>query len=622
MSYCLNPNCPNPQNSDRDRLCLGCGSTLLLKDRYCPLKIIGQGSFCRTFLAVDRNQPSQSICVIKQFFPPVQDLNNQQKVARIFEQEAVRLQQLGKHPQIPNLLAYFTQENRHYLVAEFIAGKNLAQIQEKQGYFNELQIQYLLNKLLPVIKFIHVHKIIHGDIKPENIIRHESGQLTLVDFQATKLANIALPLRAKTGIKFLATEYMAPEQIKDQAIFASDLYGLGLTCLYLLTGQSPFKLFDLGEETWMWRQYLKNHSVSEQLGRVLDKLIFTATKKRYQEASEVLKDLNQMPNSKRMTSEKPAIKLPLIPATPVNSEQKSKPKSGEWRCVQTLTDHVHWVFGVAISPDGQTLATCSHDKTTKIWELSTGKLLRTLKGHSGWVRSVAFSPDGETIASSSEDKTIQIWQLSTGKLLHTLTGHSGPVYAISFSPDGRTLASCSYDKTIKLWNLETGKKLPSLMGHSHWIFSCVISDDGKFLVSGSYDKLIKVWHLEMGQVVRIIKGHSEPVYSVAISPDSRMIASGSLDQTIKLWQFDTGKEIFTIKKHCHYVYCVVFSPDSKIVASASADHTIKLWQVDTGKEICSLASHSDWVHSLVFAPKGNIIASASRDMTVKIWQCE
>lgn len=202
MSYCLNPNCQKASsNPDREQFCQNCGSKLLLKERYRAIKLIGQGGFGRTFLAVDEDKPSKPRCAIKQFFPQAQGTNNSQKAAELFEQEAVRLDDLGKHPQIPELLAYFTQDERQYLVQEFIEGQNLAEALAAEGTFKETQIRSLLSSLLPVLDFIHSHNIIHRDIKPENIIRRHDGQVVLVDFGAAKFATGTALARTGTVIR-------------------------------------------------------------------------------------------------------------------------------------------------------------------------------------------------------------------------------------------------------------------------------------------------------------------------------------------------------------------------------------------------------------------------------------
>ena len=292
MSYCLNPHCQKPQNQNNANNCLTCGTKLLLKQRYRAIKPIGQGGFGRTLLAVDESKPLKPPCVIKQFIFQAQGTDNTQKAAELFEQEALRLNDLGRHNQIPNLLDYLTQEEHQYLVQEYIDGYDLAEILKEQGIFKEEQIWELLNSLLPVLEFIHSRDVIHRDIKPENIIRSRDGKLYLVDFGAAKVVTGTAMLQ--TGTSIGTPEFVAPEQSRGKAIYSSDLYSLGTTCIYLLTGVSPFELFDISEYTWVWRQYLVDNPVSDKLENILDKLIENATSRRYKSASEVLTDINYL----------------------------------------------------------------------------------------------------------------------------------------------------------------------------------------------------------------------------------------------------------------------------------------------------------------------------------------
>jgi serine/threonine protein kinase len=290
MSYCLNPHCPKPENPDDVKFCRTCGTKLLLKERYRAIKPIGQGGFGKTFLAVDEDKPSKPRCVIKQFYPQAQGTNTLAKAVELFNQEAVQLDQLGKHPQIPELLAYFTQEDRQYLVQEFIDGQNLAQELAQKGAFNETQIRQLLNDLLSILQFCHARQVIHRDIKPENIILRESDQkLVLVDFGAAKSATgTALN---QTGTSIGSPEYVAPEQMRGRAVFASDIYSLGATCINLLTGRSPFDSYDTNNDTWVWQQHLQT-PISNQLSPILNKMLESIPIRRYQTVDKVLNDLN------------------------------------------------------------------------------------------------------------------------------------------------------------------------------------------------------------------------------------------------------------------------------------------------------------------------------------------
>ncbi|WP_293146355.1 MULTISPECIES: serine/threonine-protein kinase [unclassified Microcoleus] len=315
MSYCLNPTCHNPQNQSDAELCQSCGSKLLLANeqspsasRYRSIRAIAQGGFGRTFLAVDETKPQNfAQCVIKQSLPPN---TAAEKASQLFHQEAAQLETLGKHPQIPELIAHFEQEGRQYLVQEFIDGKNLAQELEQKGAFTETQIRQILNDLLPVIHFVHKSKVIHRDIKPENIIRRRLSpaplpalensyqpspfqkDIVLVDFGAAKkVTATGLP---QTGTIIGSAAYTAPEQLMGKAVFASDIYSLGVTCIHLLTHIPPFDLFDSAEDSWAWRNYLKS-AVSDDFGRILDTMLQSATNRRYSSASAVIRQLNPKP---------------------------------------------------------------------------------------------------------------------------------------------------------------------------------------------------------------------------------------------------------------------------------------------------------------------------------------
>ncbi|MGK7920437.1 MAG: GUN4 domain-containing protein [Trichodesmium sp.] len=303
MSQCLNPECL-AINPDNFQFCQKCGDKLLLVERYWAKSILGQGGFGRTFLAVDEFKPSKPFCVIKQFLPQAQGTETVAKAAELFAQEAERLELLGKHPQIPELFAYFSVDTRQYLVQEFIQGETLQQELDSRGVFNESQIRELLIDLLSVLQFVHSHNVIHRDIKPENIIRREADKkLVLVDFGASKVIP-KTQRRTATGTVIGSAEYCAPEQSMGKAKSGSDLYSLGVTCLHLLTGMNPFDLYDVMEMEWVWRDCLNGNFVSDDLGKVLDSLVEQKPKQRYQKVEDVLADLGLGNSSVSVTQEK------------------------------------------------------------------------------------------------------------------------------------------------------------------------------------------------------------------------------------------------------------------------------------------------------------------------------
>lgn len=315
MSLCLNPNC-SAANPDGNKFCEKCRSKLFLQERYQAIKLIGQGGFGRTFKAIDYSKPSRPYCVIKQFFPSAQGTDTIEKASELFEKEAIQLEKLGRHPQIPELFAYLNHDDdRQYLVQEYIEGQNLEQELRSQGVFNEAKIKALLTDILPVLDFIHSQGVVHRDIKPENIIRRNSDKkAVLVDFGASKV--VTHLNRSVTGTVIGSAEYIAPEQANGKPINPSDLYSLGVTCIYLLTQISPFDLFDTSDHEWIWRQFLVNNNVRDDLGRILDKMIEFGTRKRYQSAKEILQDLTgQSPATSIQTPATP--RYSPTPATPV-----------------------------------------------------------------------------------------------------------------------------------------------------------------------------------------------------------------------------------------------------------------------------------------------------------------
>jgi formylglycine-generating enzyme required for sulfatase activity len=338
-SICLNKDCLTVNSLD-SKFCEKCGEKVLLKDRYQAMKLIGQGGFGRTFLARDLDKPSQPFCVIKQFFPTAQGTDNLEKASKLFAQEAIRLEHLGKHPQIPELFAYFvTDDQQEYLVQEYIAGQNLEDELKSQGVYDQNQVKELLIDVLKVLQFIHKNQVIHRDIKPENIIRRETdGKLVLVDFGAAKLIVSPTALNV-TGTVIGSAQYWSPEQSRGKPVFASDLYSLGVTCLYLLTNVDPFQLFDIHENDWVWRDYLKDNSVSDDLAEILDKLITVALKKRFQSVDEVLEALNydiqssigKVEKTIIVTSNQPKIEKVEFYLTTIKKASKEKPiGDSEW----------------------------------------------------------------------------------------------------------------------------------------------------------------------------------------------------------------------------------------------------------------------------------------------------
>jgi WD40 repeat protein/Mg-chelatase subunit ChlD len=274
---------------------------------------------------------------------------------------------------------------------------------------------------------------------------------------------------------------------------------------------------------------------------------------------------------------------------------------------------------VVYSPDSNTLAS-STGNTVQLWNAKKGEIIHTLTRHSGNINIIAFSPNSETLASASDDKSIKLWKVKTGELKHTLIGHSHSVDVMAYSPDGKNLSSASSswnDRTIKLWNVETGDLKYTLTGHSSWINAIAYSPNGKTLASASDDKTIKLWNVITGELKHTLTGHSRSTNIMAYSPDGKTLASASDDKIIKLWNTKTSKIKYTLTGHSDGINAIAYSPDGKTIASASRDKTIKLWNVETGKLTNTLGHHSKF---LAYSPDDSTLAFLNNDSTlIKRW---
>lgn len=290
MKYCHNPNCHQPANSSKFEFCQSCGEELDWQGNdYHITECLGREEFSQTYIASVGVDGTAS-CIIKQLIP-TRKMQHSQDVARVIvselQERARQISQLLSHPQIARLLDYFKHGNYFYLVREWIPGKNLIQEAEEAGNFDEAKIWQLLADVLPILLVSHQANIIHGNIKPENIILRphpNSSKYTAV------LVDWEMP---QPGLPPSNLPYASLEQIRGTRCAASDLYSLGLCCARLLTGYFPEtdgtdELYDAMEGSWLWRWLPGGKDVSPQLTEVLEGLLAETVKNRYQSAKEVL----------------------------------------------------------------------------------------------------------------------------------------------------------------------------------------------------------------------------------------------------------------------------------------------------------------------------------------------
>ena len=265
-------------------------AVVVLNNRYRVVRELGQGGFGRTFLAVDTYLPSERYCVIKQLYPIVSKPKQYQWVRERFQREAAILESLSRgSSQIPQLYAYFAEAETFYLVQEYIEGATLTERVARSGAISEKEVTSLLISLLRVLDYVHGQRIIHRDVKPDNIIlRSGDQQPVLIDFGIVKEALETVVNSDRTHSIAIGTPgYMPSEQAAGRPVYSSDLYSLGLTAIFLLSGQAPHNIeTDSNTGELLWRKAVPH--LHGQLASVIDQAVRFHPRDRFADAKAML----------------------------------------------------------------------------------------------------------------------------------------------------------------------------------------------------------------------------------------------------------------------------------------------------------------------------------------------
>jgi Tfp pilus assembly protein PilE len=279
----------------------------LLKGRYQITDRLGGGGFGKTYLAADTQRPRNPLCVVKQLSPAKRDPGYLKIATRLFNSEASILETLGKHQQIPQLLAFFEQNQEFYLIQEYIEGHTLTQELAPGKCCSYDQVINILNEVLQVLVFVHGYDVIHRDLKPDNLIRRtEDHKIVLIDFGGVKQIQPQQQTPENLTIGFGTSGYAPGEQLNGMPRFYSDIYALGIIAIQALTGITPKDFRRHGntgliviantsssdEGTLQNWQRIANINDNDELVKVLNKMVHLDFTQRYQSVQEVLKDIH------------------------------------------------------------------------------------------------------------------------------------------------------------------------------------------------------------------------------------------------------------------------------------------------------------------------------------------
>ncbi len=295
-----------------------------------------------------------------------------------------------------------------------------------------------------------------------------------------------------------------------------------------------------------------------------------------------------------------------------------------------LAGHRSSVLDVAFSPDNVLVASCSEDKSIRLWYTERRKRIKMLIGHEKQVNALEFSPSGTFLASASDDRTIRLWHTGKRFCITALYGHTGAVTGVAYSPSDHLLASASEDSTIRLWDAKAQKAIETVGVHEAPANDVAFSPEGTLLASTGMDQTVRLWDVTNraeGRELAVIP-LSDHARRITFSPDGRYLALAMNGSGLWLVDVEARTRVGSIYYADYNSSCVrgvAFSPDGELLAMASLDGAIRLWKVDAlasgkqGRALRVLSGHESGLTGVAFSADGTLLASGSHDATARLW---
>ncbi|MBK9709975.1 MAG: protein kinase [Kouleothrix sp.] len=646
----------------------------VIHQRYRVIQQIGIGGMGAVYKALDMRL-NHTVAVKHMLMSPAPER------VRAFEREAQLLARL-EHPALPKVTDYFVDDDGHFLVMDFVDGKELASLLlARDTPITVGEVLGWADTLLDALVYLHEQhpQVIHRDIKPQNIKLTERGRVMLLDFGLAKGSpNSLFPESSGGSVHGFTLQYSSIEQIQGLGTSArSDLYSLAATLYHLLSGvppaNAPTRAVTLlaGQPDPLLPLHELNPQVPPGIGLILQRALAIRPEARFESARELRAALQAAgaatPATDRLirapdlaysdqASGRPGevgreVRMAtarLTTSSAFGEAERRQPETDPLSRVTRARLAAFWdrrralvsnLFGLLLTalmiapvfmpPDPRRVLPAA-SVTAYLAVVGISALLPRLRGSGrhtlGWhkdvVLSVAFAPSGKLLGSAANDSSIHVWQVPSGQLLYSCAGHSGAVREIRFTPDGHTLISASDDGTVRLWRARDGLPTHILQGHTARVWSVAVAPDSRTLASASDDGTVRLWRTSDGNLLRTLAGHTARVWSVAFAPDGRTLASAGEDGGVRIWRVSDGALLYRLADHSAGISAVTFSPNGRLLASSSHDKTVKIWDTREGSLLRTLKGHALMVGGIAFDPEGRLLASRSEDATIQIWRAQ
>ncbi len=586
-----------------------------------------------------------------------------------------------KHPHIVRVLDFGVESNTPFLVMDYASNGTLRQYHPRGSRVPLTSVLTYVRQVATALQYAHDKRLVHRDVKPENMLLGPDDEVLLSDFG---IAVIAQSTRYGSTQEVAGTvAYMAPEQIQGKPRPSSDQYSLGVVVYEWLSGDRPFHgSFAEIASQHMFAPPAPLYEKVPSIPQNVEHVVLTALEKDpYRRFGSVLAFANAleqarhgesfsvsgysstfispiMPDSTlysaRPTEPPKNVTASPSPSSPAQTDAPGTRRISRRKIILGLASLTVVGGGIAALLHSQGASVLSHTpgSTATIrphsMPTNTANATRTTaststptrspqptralvitrpfiyRGHSDQVYTVAWSPDGTRIASGGRGDIIQIWDATSGKLILVYHGNTAKVYSVAWSPDNLYVASGHYDGMVQIWNASTGNLRFTYRGHSstyrggpNWINAVAWSPDGTRIASASHDTTVQVCDATNGNQLFTYQGHSSDVEGVAWSPNGLHIASGGLDDSVQVWSTATG----TLGLNYHHpggVDAVAWSHNGAYIASGGGDTSVRVWNAANGNTLLTYRGHSDVVQSVAWSPDSRYVASASNDMTVQI----